>query len=109
MANSHGVSRRTDARSNSIKLVNPIADFEVNDFSLEGFGVEKKSEKLFGPNTSFEIAIHLTDRDTMKQLDDCYLTKFTVEVRWSRASNEGFKHGLKIMGLATSKEIYTIF
>ena len=69
---------------------------------MEGFGVE--SEKLIGPNTSFEIAIHLTDRDTMKQLDDCYLTKFTVEVRWSRASNEGFKHGLKIMGLATSQQ-----
>ena len=100
--NSHGVSRRIDAATNSIRIVTPLCDFDVIDFSLEGFGVV--SDKLFGPNTSFEMALHLDDSKIMHELENHYLTKFSVEVRWSRASSSGFKHGLKIRGLASSQQ-----
>ena len=100
--NSHGVSQRTNAVTNSMQIVTPLTDFEVRDFSLEGFGVV--SNKLFGPNTSFEVALHLDNPEAMILLEEHYLNTFSVEVRWSRASSEGFKHGLKIRGLSSTQQ-----
>ena len=98
--------RRKNIQEMSIFLISDLGSFEVLDFSESGFGV--RSEIFLGPKTQLNVGIELDSKDFGERLAKKLLASFSVEVRWSRKSNDVFKHGFLIKGLNDQQKSFIL-
>ena len=81
----------------SLTLVSDQAEFEVRDFSINGFGVV--SDTFFAVGVKLEVLLVAQDEWVSQSLEKKNLNKFSVEVKWSRVSDDQYKHGFQFLGL----------
>ena len=84
--------------SNPIVIYNEISEFQILDFSLDGFGVS--CEKSFGRACTFMASFATIPDIVYEGLKAYSLHEVEVEVRWSRKSKDCYKLGLKLIGLS---------
>jgi class 3 adenylate cyclase len=68
----------------------------VLDFSLLGF--KAQSDVLLGRGTLTEVELISNSADLQDLLEESLMSRFEVEVRWSRKAGQRFEHGLRIHG-----------
>ena len=93
----HPRYKRNSAGSKiSIELKAAGATFRILDFSLHGFRVV--SDVYFAQRSILQFTIDMQQAEFNQILYNKMLETVTAEVRWSRKSEVGFEHGLKILG-----------
>ena len=80
--------------------------FRVLDFSLQGFRVV--SDIYIAQRSVLEFTIDMQSPELNELLHSKRLESVTAEVRWSRKSEAGFEHGLKILG-GNTKQLELLF
>ena len=71
--------------------------FELVNFSR--YGMALISDTYFGRGVQLGLVVKFTNIELMDYLKSARIDQFTVEVCWSRNSNGGYKHGVKLIGL----------
>ena len=82
--------------SDSIRLVSSYGAFFVRDLSVHGFRVQ--GLKLFGRMSTLAVAIETSNSQINEKLNQRLLNELTIEVRWGRRVQNGFEHGMRIVG-----------
>ena len=93
---------RVQAAGHSTILRCEFGDFEVLDFSQEGFGVV--GDTLLGAKTKINMTIMVGRPDIQANIRDLMLENLNLEVRWSRRSEDRFKHGVAIVSLNSEQK-----
>jgi class 3 adenylate cyclase len=98
---------RIPAVTNSlVELKSAGGVFRVLDFSLHGFRVV--SDIYIAQRSVLEFTIDMQRPELNELLYSKRLESITAEVRWSRKSESGFEHGLKILG-GNTKQLELLF
>ena len=98
---------RIPALNNSVvELKSAGGVFRVLDFSLQGFRVV--SDIYIAQRSVLEFTIDMKRPELNELLYSKRLESVTAEVRWSRKSDAGFEHGLKILG-GNTKQLELLF
>ena len=92
--------------SSSLFLISDIAAFKVLDFSEDGFGTI--SDDFVSSNTLVQVILTTTNDQVERKLKNMLLLKFNIQVKWSRRSGAGYKHGLKISGLTSEQKDFLL-
>ncbi|MBM4251605.1 MAG: hypothetical protein FJ146_06515 [Deltaproteobacteria bacterium] len=85
-----------------ITLKAPHAKFQVLDFSASGMRVI--SEHYFAQKVIMELEIDTGVEILNQKLRQKYMDQLVVEVRWSRKTEAGYEHGIKLLG-GNSKQV----
>ena len=81
-----------------IKLSSDIGDFYLVDFSESGLGAVSKI--FLGIDVSVKVRLELSDHNISRTLHNAYIRDFIIQVKWSRISDDEFRHGFEIKGLS---------
>ena len=101
------INNRIPAMTNSLVELKSVGGvFRVLDFSLQGFRVV--SDIYIAQRSVLEFTIDMQRPELNELLYSKRLESVTAEVRWSRKSDTGFEHGLKILG-GNSKQLELLF
>ena len=92
----------------TVKLVSPYGTFFVEDFSPNGFGVV--GDIFIGRKPVLSVKIETVHQGCAMLLRRNYLETIQVEVRWCRERDQGFQHGMRIVGLNRGQKqlLYTL-
>ena len=91
------VGERIPIQNNAVLYIkSEIAEFEVRDFSLYGFGAV--ASRQLGRGVTISAQLFLRDRALSQQLKRYFLQSIVLEVRWYTAEGAKFRHGLRIIG-----------
>ena len=92
------------SKEHHITLMSELGEFQLFDFSLDGFGVV--ASFLVGNKSPLTVTIETPQQAMSERLQEKLLDKIEVEVRWSRRRENQFFHGLKISALTEEQRSY---
>lgn len=98
--------RQSIVETGSLYIESDAGLFEVTDFSIDGMGII--GESFLAKNVCFSGTIRSADGPLESILANKILKTINFEVRWSRSSKNGFKHGLKYDGLHHSQKEFLL-